>query len=186
MIKPTKLRPNKTINEKIPKAKSEHAGTLVKIVDYDPAKHLVKVVKFRDNQPLEKDQEMNSKIDQKKAFDHPRAKSLKTLDLPSGPIVEVNDEVASLRGNSDFGFFSYRDGGANIIKGPLSIAAEPHQVRLSGLTTLNPLITSGFASTIVTPLPATVWSIPTTAMVKPILKNVLIAGTILTAAGSSV
>jgi len=179
-------RPTKTLSEKIPKAKSEHAGTLVKIIDYDPAKHLVKVVKYRDNEPLDKDQEMDEKIVQKKAFEHPRSKSLKTLDLPSAPIAEVNDEVASLRGNSNFGFFSYREGGGNIIKGPLSIATEPHQVRLSGLTTLNPLITSGFPSTMVTPLPATVWAIPTAAMVKPILKNVLIAGTILAAAGSAI
>jgi len=180
------LRGNRSLNDKIPKARSEHAGKLIKVVDYDPAKHLVKVVGYRDNEPLDKDQALEEKIMQKKAFDHPRAKSLKTLDLPSAPIIEVNDEVASLRGNSDYGFFSYRDGGANIIKGPLSIAAEPHQIRIAGLTTLNPLITSGFASTIVTPLPATVWAIPTTAMIKPILKNVLIAGTILAAAGSAV
>ena len=106
-------------------------------------------------------------------YKQPSTQVLKTLPAPDGPIVEVTDSSASLRGGSEYGFFSYRESG-NIIKGPLSIAAKPHEVRLSGVTTLNPLITSGFASTIVTPIPTTVWSIPMAGMLGPIKKDVAI------------
>jgi len=172
--------------DKLPSARSEHAGTVVKIVDYDPAKHLVKVVKKSDNQPLDQDIQVDVESEHKKAFEHPNAKTLKTSQAADGPIVEVDDNVASIRGNADYGFFSYREGGGNIIKGPLSIATEPHQIRIAGLTTLNPLITSGFASTIVTPIPTCVHALPTASIIKPILKDVLVAGTILAAAGSSI
>jgi len=177
-------RGNKSIRDKIPKSISEHAGTLIKIVDFDPAKHLVKVIRVADGKPLLKDQNVDKGIEQKKRFESTGEKVLKTSQASDGPIISANDNYVSMRGNSDFGFFSYREGGANIIKGPLSIATEPHQVRLSGLTTLNPLLTSGFASTIVTPIPTTIWSLPASAMIKPILKDVLIMGTILAAAGS--
>lgn len=169
---------------RIPNARSEHAGELVRIVDYDPATHRCKVVRLSNGEPLEPDQQTEEKIDQKKAFEHSGNKVLKATDAINGPILEVTPEMASLRGNSDFGFFTYREGGANIIKGPLSIATEPHQVRLAGLSTLNPLITSGFASTIVTPIPTCVWALPTTSMIQPLLRDVLIAGTVLAACGS--
>lgn len=184
--KNTEHRGNKSLNDFIKKATSEHAGTLVRIVDFDPAKHLVKVVKVADNQPLSKDQQVDESITQKKKFKHTGEKSLKTSGAPDGPILSANDNYVSMRGNSDYGFFSYREGGGNIIKGPLSLATEPHQIRLSGMTTLNPLITSGFPSTIVTPIPTTVWALPKAAMIKPILKDVLVMGTLLAAAGSVV
>jgi len=177
-------RSNSGVNEKIPKAVSEHAGTLVKIVDYDPGKHLVKVVKVADNNPLDKDQEVDQQTDQKKRWEQPRSKTVKTSEFPNAPIMEANDDTVSLRGNKHYGMFSYREGGGNIVKGPLSIASEPHQVKLAGLSTLNPLTTSGFPSTIVTPMPMTNWSLPTAGMVKPILTSVLVAGTILAASGA--
>ena len=179
-------RGNKGIGEMTPKAISEHAGTLVRITDYDKNKHKLKVVKLADNQPLDPDQETEEKIEQKKLYDHPNTRTLKVSEAADGPIVEATEDYVSMRGNGDYGFFSYREGGANIIKGPLSIAAEPHQVRLAGLTTLNPLITSGFASTIVTPLPACVWSLPGAATIRTLLKDVLVAGTLMAAAGSAV
>jgi len=177
-------RGNNSINNFIKKALSEFAGTLVKIVDFDPSKHLVKVVKVVDNKPLMKDQQVDEAIAQKKKFKHNGEKVLKTSQAADGPIIAANDNFVSMRGNADYGFFSYREGGGNIIKGPLSIATEPHQVRIAGMTTLNPLITSGFPSTIVTPIPTTVWAIPTAGMIKPILKDVLIMGTLVAAAGS--
>lgn len=177
-------RGNKSISDLIPKAMSEHKGTLVRIVDFDPGKHLLKVVKVSDNLPLMDDQQVDKAIEQKKRYEATGEKVLKTSLAQDGPIVSVNDSYASLRGNDDYGFFSFREGGGNIIKGPLSIATEPHQIRLSGLTTLNPLITSGFASTIVTPIPTTVWALPTAGAIKPILKDILVMGTLLAAVGS--
>lgn len=178
-------RGNKSIKEMLPKSGSEHAGTLVRIVDFDPSKHLVKVVKMADNKPLLKDQKMEEAIDQKKKFEATGEKVLKTSQASNGPIISANDSFVSLRGNDNYGYFSYKEGGGNIIKGPLSIATEPHQVRLSGLTTLNPLITSGFPSTIVTPIPTTVWALPTSAMIKPLLTDILVMGTMMAAAGAS-
>ena len=183
--KNTQHRGNKSISEMIPKALSEHKGTLVRIVDFDPAKHLVKVVKVVDNKPLEKDQQMTKAPDQKKRYKPTGERVLKTSEAADGPIISVNDGVASMRGNDDYGFFSYREGGGNIIKGPTSIATEPHQIRIAGLTTLNPLITSGFPSTIVTPIPTTLWSLPTAAAIKPILKDIIVMSTLLAAVGSA-
>jgi len=179
-------RGNKSVSDLIPKAASEHKGTLVRIVDFDPAKHLVKVVKISDNQPLLMDQQVDKAIKQKRRYDATGEKVLKTSQAANGPIVSVNDNFASLRGNDNYGFFSFREGGGNIIKGPLSIATEPHQIRLSGLTTLNPLITSGFASTIVTPIPTTLWALPTASAIKPLMKDMLVMGTLLAAVGSVV
>lgn len=184
MNKHSQARGNKSVSDLIPKAASEHKGTLVRIVDFDPAKHLLRLVKLSDNQPLLKDQEIEKAVPQKKRYEATGEKVLKTSLAQDGPIVSVNDTYASIRGNDDYGFFSFREGGGNIIKGPLSIATEPHQVRLSGLTTLNPLITSGFASTIVTPIPATVWSLPTAAAIRPLIKDILVMGTLLAAVGS--
>jgi hypothetical protein len=186
MIKRENHRGNKSISDMIPKAVSEHKGTLVRIVDWDPAKHLVKVVKLADNRPLLKDQEIEEAPSQKKRYKATGEKVLKTSLSADGPIVSVNDGFASIRGNGDYGFFSYKEGGGNIIKGPLSLAVEPQQVRISGLTTLNPLATSGFPSTIVTPIPMTTWALPTAAAIKPILKDVLVMGTLLAAVGSVV
>lgn len=125
-------------------------------------------------------------IVKKETFKKPRNKVLKTLSAPDGPILEVNNESSSLRGNGDYGFYSYRSGGGNIIRGPLSIAAEPHQIKLSGVTRLNPLITSGFPSTIVTPIPTTIWSLPAASMVRPLLKDVAIMATVVAAMGNAV
>ena len=163
---------------KTPVARSEFAGTMIKVIDYDPSRHLVKVVRKKDNKPLIDSKDRDSAPLQKKEYEHPLSKILKTSSLPDSPIIEVTDDMASIRGNSNYGFFSFREGGANIIKGPLSIGAQPHQVRLSGITTLNPLLTSGFPSTIVTPMPTCVWSIPTSAMVKPLMESVMVAGTL--------
>jgi len=179
------LRGNETVLQKIPRAVSEHSGILVRIVDFDPNKHLVKVVKLSDNKPLLKDQIVDTAPTQKKRFEHKGEKVLKTSPAADGPIIAVNDDSSSIRGNADEGIYVFKDGG-NLIKGKLSLATEPHNIRLSGLTTLNPLITSGFPSTIVTPIPATIWALPTAAIIKPILKDVLIMGTLVAAAGSIV
>jgi len=67
----------------------------------------------------------------------------------------------------------------------LRFIGMPNEFRMSAITTLNPLIISGFPSTIVTPLPTCVWSFPSAASIKPIMKSVLIASTILAAAGGA-
>jgi len=184
--KPELRNSNDNPANKIPKAYSENAGTLVRIVDYDPEKHLVKVVRLDNNKPLELDKETLEDINQKKTYDQPNSKVLKTSLASDGPIVESNEVFARVCGNDNHGFFSYREGGANIIKGPLSIATQPHQVRLAGLSTLNPLITSGFPSTIVTPIPTCVWNLPSAGIIKPLLADVMTAATIVAAAGSVV
>ena len=108
---------------------------------------------------------------------------IKTLAAAGSPIMEVNDNYSSLRGNPDYGFFSYRQGGGNIVKGPISLATEPHQIKISGISTFNPLITSGFPSTIVTPIPTCVWSLPAAAAIQPLLKDVTIMATLVSAMG---
>lgn len=179
-----KLSGNKPITNKTPKARSEYAGTRIRVTQYDAAKHLVKVVDSETNQPLARDLEVIEPVSQKQAFTKPNSKVIKTLDAPGAPILEVNDYYSSIRGNADYGFFSYREGGGNIIKGPLSIATEPHQIRLGGLTTLNPLVTSGFPSTIVTPIPMTVWNLPGAGAIQPLLKDVTIMATLVAAMGT--
>ena len=178
-----KLSQGNNLSNKIPKGRSENAGTMIKIVEYNPAKHLLKVVRASDNQPLDPDVTVDHQIVQEKPYTKPTGKSLKTLAAPGAPIIEVTDSVASLRGNGEFGFFSFREGGGNIIKGPLSIGATPNQVRLAGITTLNPLITTCFPSTIVTPLPTTVWSLPAASAIQPLLKDVTIMATLVSAMG---
>jgi len=178
-------RGNKSISDMIPKAMSADKGTLVRIVDFDPAKHLVKVVRMSDNKPLLKDQEIEEAPSQKKRYKPTGEKVLKTSQAGDGPIISANDNVVSMRGNADYGFFSFREGGGNIIKGPISFGVEPQQIRISGLTTLNPLATSGFPSTIVTPIPMTNWALPTAAAIKPILTNILVMGTLMAAIGSA-
>ena len=166
------------------RGQNSSANTLVRIVDFDLNTHRVKVVRLNDNEPLEPDQSTMEKITQTKRYEHKGDKVLKTSLASDGPIISVDDSSVSLRGNSNFGFFSFKEGGANIIKGPISLATEPHQIRVSGLTTLNPLVTSGFPSTIVTPIPTTVWALPTAAMIKPLLKDVLVMGMIVAACGA--
>lgn len=178
-----KLAPLEPVGNKIPQARSINAGTMVKIVEYDPAKHLIKVVRSSDNQPLEPDVQVDRDIVQSKAYNRPAGKSLKTLSAPGAPILEVTDSYASMRGNGEFGFFSFREGGGNIIKGPLSIGAIPSQIRLAGITTLNPLLTSCFPSTIVTPIPTTIWSLPAASAIQPLLKDVTIMATLVSAMG---
>lgn len=178
------LKGNNAINNKTPKARSEHAGTIVKIVKYHGDKHALQVVARDTNLPLDKDIDVLDAVQHQEAFVKPSGKVIKTLDAPGAPILEVNDYYASIRGNADYGFFSFREGGGNIIKGPLSLATEPHQIRLSGVTTLNPLITSCFPSTIVTPIPTTVWNIPGAGAIQPLLKDVTIMATLVSAMGT--
>lgn len=169
-------------NKRVPKSKSEDCGVLVKIQDYDSRTHRVSVVRADNNQPLRDGTWIENAPDQKKAFEHRKAKSLKTSPIKDGPILEVTDDLAAVRGSSQHGFFSYKDYG-NIIKGPLSIAAQPHEVRLSGITTLNPLVTTGFPSTIVTPLPMCVFSIPGAGVAGQIAKDVAIMAGLVSALG---
>ena len=179
-----KLSPKEPITNKIPQGRSSNAGTMVKIIEYDPARHLLKVVRSSDNRPLEPDAQVQHNVAQGKQYSKPAGKSLKTLSAPGAPILEVTDSYSSVRGNGEFGFFSFREGGGNIIKGPLSIGAIPSQVRLSGITTLNPLITTCFPSTIVTPIPTTIWSLPAASAIQPLLKDVTIMATLVSAMGS--
>jgi hypothetical protein len=169
-------------NNPIPKGDSKHAKTLIKIKEFNPSKHLLKVVRASDGEPLEKDINVLGEVTQSKPYDKRSAKSIKTSDTSDGPILEVADDSASLRGSADFGFYSYNKFG-NIIKGPLSITAAPQEVRLSGVTTLNPLLTNCFPSTIVTPIPVAVWSIPGAGMVAPIAKDLIIMASLIAAMG---
>lgn len=178
-----KLSPVQPVSNKTPQGRSINTGTMVKIVEYDPARHLIRVVRSSDNQPIEPDAQVDQDVVQAKAYNRPAGKSLKTLSAPGGPILEVTDSYASVRGNAEFGFFSFREGGGNIIKGPLSIGAIPSQVRLAGITTLNPLLTSCFPSTIVTPIPTTIWSLPAASAIQPLLKDVTIMATLVSAMG---
>jgi len=166
-------------------AKTHLAGIRVRIVDYDPSRHLVKVT-MMDGSPLRSNVQTDTPVYKEKKFKPVPSKTIKYSDDINGPIVEVNNEVASLRGNPDYGFFSFREGGGNIIKGPLSIATEPQNVRLSGIHILNPLINSGFPSTIVTPIPTTLFSIPGTSAVMPMLRDTVIIGTLVSAMGALV
>lgn len=166
----------------IPKGDSKHANTLVKIKEFDPAKHLLKVVRASDGEPLEKDVNVLGEVTQTKAYDKRAAKAIKTGDRSDSPIMEIDDDGASLRGSSDYGYYSYNKFG-NIIKGPLSISAAPQEVRLSGVTTLNPLLTNCFPSTIVTPIPVAIWSIPGAGLVAPISKDLAVMATLIAAMG---
>jgi hypothetical protein len=178
-----KLVQGNNIANKIPKGRSENAGTMIKVIEYNPAKHLLKVVRSSDNKPLDLDVETFEEVIQAKRYNKPAGKSLKTLASPSAPIIEVTDSFASIRGNGEFGFFTFREGGGNIIKGPLSIGSTPNQVRLAGITTLNPLLTTCFPSTIVTPIPTTLWALPGASAIQPLIKDVTIMATLVSAMG---
>lgn len=158
-----------------PNAKSINAGIAIKILDYDATKHLLKVVRADNGQPLVDTIRTEKDIIQEKQVETKNKKVLKTLPTKEGPIVEVDDEQVSIRGSSQYGFHSSAKFG-NIVRGPISIAAKPHEVRLSGVTTLNPLITSGFASTIVTPVPTVVFSIPSARMLAQMSKDIATIG----------
>ncbi|MDD3412426.1 MAG: hypothetical protein PHY47_00335 [Lachnospiraceae bacterium] len=166
----------------IPKGDSKHAKTLVKIKDFNPSKHLLKVVRASDGEPIEDNIFVEGDITQTKPYDKRAAKVLKTSETSDGPILEITDDSASLRGSPDFGFYSYNKFG-NVIKGPTSLTAAPHEIRLSGVTTLNPLLTTCFPSTIVTPIPTTVWSLPGAGLLGPIGKDVAIMGALVAIMG---
>lgn len=157
--------------------KSVDAGTIVRIQDYNPTYHTLKVVRESDGKPIRPNRTTQKKIENGKLFEQPNTKVLKTLSAPDAPIIEVNDEEASIRGSSGYGFFSSRQFG-NILKGPVSFSAQPHEVRIGGLMTLHPLLTSGFPSTIVTPIPTLQWSLPTASMLGPIAKDVALISTL--------
>lgn len=166
-------------NDKISNNKrSEFAGVLVKIKDYNPAHHSLKVVRLSDGKPLVGSTTRAENINKTKPFDQPNTINFKTLSAPDAPIFEVGDDEVSIRGSSSNGFHSSRQFG-NIIKGPLSISAMPHEVRVSGLMTLHPLLTSGFPSTIVTPIPTLQWSLPSGAMLAPIAKDIALMSTLI-------
>lgn len=158
--------------------KSEFSGVLVKIKDYNPAHHSLKVVRLSDGKPLVGNITRTSNINKPKPYDQPNTINFKTLAAPNSPIFEVGDDEVSIRGSSSNGFHSTKDFG-NIIKGPLSISAMPHEVRISGLMTLHPLLTSGFPSTIVTPIPTLQWSLPSGSMLGPIAKDIALMSTLI-------
>lgn len=158
--------------------RSEFTGTLVTIQDYNPAHHSLKVVRASDGKPVRSNVTTAQNITKSKPFEQSNAKTFKTLAAPDAPILEVNDSEASLRGSSTNGLYSSREFG-NIIKGPTSFSAQPHEMRMGGLHTLHPLLASGFASTIVTPIPTFQWSLPTGAMLGPIAKDVALMATLI-------
>ncbi len=157
--------------------KSVDAGTIVRIQDYNPTYHTLKIVRDSDGKPLRPSKTTENKVINQKLFDQPNTKVLKTLPAPDAPIIEVNDEEASVRGSSNYGFFSSRQFG-NVLKGPVSFSAQPHEIRIGGLMTLHPLLTSGFPSTIVTPIPTLQWSLPTAAMLGPMAKDIALISTL--------
>ncbi len=164
------------------RAGSDLAGTLVIIKDHNPSKHELKVVRERDGEPLEEDLMILGENTQVKPYEHPRSKSLKTAETQSGPIIEATDDMVSMRGSSADGFYSTNDHG-NIITGALSVGAAPQDIRISGINTLNPLLTTGFASTIVTPIPTTLISVPGAAAMKQITKDVIVMSVLVAAMG---
>lgn len=158
--------------------KSELAGKLVQIQDYNPSSHTLKVVDAKTKKPIVDKIDTITDIQRSKPFEQENSKVLKTLPAPDAPIVEVNDSEASVRGSSDSGFYSSREFG-NIVKGPISFSAQPHEMRMAGLFTLHPLLTSGFPSTIVTPIPTFQWSLPSGAMLAPIAREVALISTLI-------
>ena len=184
MKKMHNLKGNESVNNKIPRGRSEYAGAKVRVAEFYPDIHAVKLIDVTTNTPVQSDVEFSEEIKLDKSFKKPRNKVIKTLAAADAPLVEVTNEYVSMRGNGDYGFFSYREGGGNIIRGPLSIATEPHQIKLSGVSRLNPLITSGFPSTIVTPIPTTIWALPSTQMIQPLLRDVTMMATVVAAMGN--
>lgn len=157
--------------------KSELSGTKVIIDYYDPAHHTLKVRRASDGKPVVGNITTQENVTRAVPFEQTNAIAFKTLPAPDSPIVEVNDTEASIRGSSSNGFHSTREFG-NIVKGPISFSAEPHEMRVAGLMTFHPLLMSGFPSTIVTPIPTFQWSLPSAAMLGPIAKDVALIGTL--------
>lgn len=158
--------------------KSELAGTLVKIEHYDPTHHTLKIVRYSDGLPVRENINTTAIINKTPTFEQSNAVSFKTLPSPDSPIVQINDHEASLRGSSNEGLYSSREFG-NIVKGATSFSALPHEIRVAGLMTFHPLLTSGFPSTIVTPLPTFQWSLPSGAMLGPIAKDIALMATLI-------
>lgn len=158
--------------------RSNLAGTLVKIKDYNPANHSLKVVRLDDGQPLIGNIDTTQDIQRSKEFEQPKAKTLKTLAAPGAPIIEVNDHEASIRGSSDNGFYSFKDFG-NVVKGPISFSAQPHEMKMSGIMNFHPLLLSGFPSTMNTPIPVLQWSLPSASMLAPIAKDIALISTLI-------
>jgi hypothetical protein len=172
---------NSSVANKTPISKSKNAGLAVRVVEYDAERGLCKVVRLDTGKPLSPDVNAPTASRPAKPFKAPQGKFIKTLSAPDAPSVTVTDTFTAMRGNDNYGFYSFREGGGNIIKGPLSIAADAHQIRVSGITTLNPLLTTCFPSTIVTPMPTLMWAIPSAAAVKPLVKDVIMMGTLMSA-----
>lgn len=172
------------MKENLPRTNTNRAtveeGILVTIESYDPLNHRLRVKRVSDGQPLECDSSVEQAVSPPVTYAVEDQRVLKSSDDPNGPIIQVNDNFARLGGSQDYGFFSYGDG-ANFIKGPVSIVCTPDQVRMSALTTLNPLIVSGFPSTIVTPLPMCLWSLPGADAVASLLAGVTMAATLIAA-----
>jgi hypothetical protein len=154
------------------------AGTPVIIDEYLPASHSLKIRKLSDGKPLTENKDTTEEIVRSKGYEKKNNKVLKTLAAPDAPIVEVSDDEASMRGSSNNGFYSFREFG-NVITGPTSFSAQPHEIRMSGLQTLHPLLLSGFPSTILTPIPVLQWSLPTGAMLGPIVKDIALIATLI-------
>ena len=163
------------------RSRSTYSGEVVRIIDHDLAKHALKVVKI-NNQKLVPDQKIEGSISQEKLIEIKQRKFLKTSNDPIGPIIEVSNSEASIRGSDTSGIITTAKHGT-IISGPLSITAQPHEIRLSLMTKLNPLITSGFASTIATPIPMTILSMPGVDAMFPIAKEVAIMASLLSIGG---
>lgn len=154
------------------------AGTLIKIADYNPSNHTLKIVNAETGEPLVPNVDISTEVVRSKGFEQPNSKSIKTLAAPDAPIMEVSDSDVSIRGSSNNGFFSTREFG-NIVKGPTSFSAQPHEIRMSGIMNFHPLLLSGFPSTIVTPIPVFQWSLPSAGMLGPIAKDIALIGTLL-------
>ena len=157
--------------------KSELAGTLVVIQDYNPAHHALKLTRLSDGKPVRDSITSSENVAKSKPYEQTNNKTFKTLAAPDAPIIEVNDTETSIRGSSTNGFHSTREFG-NIVKGPISFSAEPHEMRVSGLMTFHPLLSSGFPSTIVTPIPTFQWSLPSASMLGPVAKDIALIGTL--------
>ena len=87
------------------------AGTFVKIKDYNPSDHTLKIVRADNGEPLIPNVDINAEIVRSKSFEQQRSKTLKTLPAPDAPILEVNDHDASIRGSGNNGFA----GGSGIV-----------------------------------------------------------------------
>lgn len=168
----------KTDDKLISPKRSNFAGTLVKIKDYNPSNHSLKVVRYDNGQPLIGNIDVIDEIERSKSFEQPKSKTLKTFASANAPIIEVNDHEASIRGSSDHGFYSSKDFG-NIVKGPISFSAQPHEMKMSGIMNFHPLLLSGFPSTIVTPIPVLQWSLPSASMLAPIAKDIALISTLI-------